>query len=269
MHVRPQREAATLGVIISTTHAPRDRRATIRTTAIAGAAALALAACGPADEEPETDPEPIEEPDDGTEEFDDEAGLDEGLDDDTVEDEEPSEDTTEEDATEEDATDNGDDEQAAGAAPLNTEETTDISERESVDGRFIVTDVRVGTHDGFDRLTVELDGEGEAGWFTELTDEPTSQGSGEPIEFEGDIALWLAASTVTLPGDAPEGVDGDARVDVDLTVAGPEGGVITEVVGDTLFEGIQTFAIGLDQERPYRIDRLEDPERIVIDVLHG
>ena len=76
------------------------------------------------------------------------------------------------------------------------------------------------------------------------------------------------ASGARGPGDAPEGVDEDARVDVDLTVAGPEGGVITEVVGDTLFEGIQTVAIGLDEERPYRIERFEDPERIVINVLH-
>lgn len=238
------------------THTPRTRRATIRATAIAGGAALALAACGPADEEPETAPDPIEEPDD-------EAELDEGLDDDAVEDEEPSEDTTEDDAT-----GNGDDEQAAGVEPLTVEETTDIAERDSVDGRLVVTDVRVGTHEGFDRVTVELDGEGEAGWFTELTDEPNSQGSGEPIEFDGEMALWLAAQMITLPGDEPEGVDEDARVDVDLTVAGPEGGVITEVVGDTLFEGIQTFAIGLDEERPYRIERFEDPERIVIDVLH-
>ena len=245
------------------THAPRTRRPTIRATAIAGAAALALAACGPADEEPETAPDPIEEPDDEPEEFDDEAELDEGLDDDAVEDEEPSEDTTEDDGT-----GNGDDEQAAGVEPLDVAETTDIAERDSVDGRLVVTDVRVGTHEGFDRVTVELDGEGEAGWFTELTDEPTSQGSGEPIEFEGEMALWLAAQMITLPGDAPEGVDEDARIDVDLTVAGPEGGVITEVVGDTLFEGLQTFAIGLDAERPYRIERFEDPERIVIDVLH-
>ena len=224
---------------------------------------MTLAACGPADEQPDADPDPVEESDDESAE-----DLDEDLDPDAPADN--GEATDDEEATETDEPDDGrDNEDASGVAPLDVEETTSISERDSVDGRLIVTDVRVGTHDGFDRVTVELDGEGEAGWFTELTDQPTSQGSGEPIEFEGAAALWLAAQMVTLPGDEPEGVDEDTRIDVDLTVPGPEGGVITEVVGDTLFEGLQTFVIGLDEERPYRIERFEDPERIVFDVLHG
>jgi len=37
-------------------------------------------------------------------------------------------------------------------------------------------------------------------------------------------------------------------------------------VRDTLFEGIETVAIGLDEERPYRVGRVADPERAVIDV---
>ena len=223
---------------------------------------MTLAACGPADEQPDADPDPVEESDDEPGE-----DIEDDLDPDAPADD--GEATEDEEATETDEPDDGQDEEASAAEPLDVEATTTTAQRDSVDGRLVVTDVRVGTHDGFDRVTVELDGEGDAGWFTELTDQPTSQGSGEPIEFEGEVALWLAAQMITLPGDEPEGVDEDARIDVDLTVPGPEGGVITEVVGDTLFEGIQTFAIGLDEERPYRIERFEDPERIVIDVLHG
>ena len=223
---------------------------------------MTLAACGPADEQPDADPDPVEESDDEPGE-----DIEDDLDPDAPADD--GEATEDEEATETDEPDDGQDEEASAAEPLDVEATTTTAQRDSVDGRLVVTDVRVGTHDGFDRVTVELDGEGDAGWFTELTDQPTSQGSGEPIEFEGEVALWLAAQMINLPGDEPEGVDEDARIDVDLTVPGPEGGVITEVVGDTLFEGIQTFAIGLDEERPYRIERFEDPERIVIDVLHG
>jgi len=247
-------DADRAGATIRTARPPH-RRTLLQATGLAAAAALALAACGPTDEQPETDPEPIESPQDQAEEPDDEADPDDAID-------------GEEATGTDEPQDSQEDEEAAAVAPLDVEETTSTSERDSVDGRLIVTDVRVGTHDGFDRATVELDGEGEVGWFTELTEEPTSQGSGEPIEFEGEVALWLAAQMVTLPGDEPAGVDEEARVDMDLTVAGPAGGVITEVVGDTLFEGLQTFAIGLDAERPYRIERFEDPERIVIDVLH-
>jgi hypothetical protein len=128
----------------------------------------------------------------------------------------------------------------------------------------VVTDVRVGSHDGFDRVVFEIGGEGQAGWFTGYDDDPRSDGSGEPVEVAGDAALRVALTNIAPPHaeDQPEGVtrwEGD--------VAGPAGGVITEVVDDLIFEGNHAFFIGLDQERPYLITRLQDPQRVVIDIV--
>ena len=154
---------------------------------------------------------------------------------------------------------------ADGPQPLGGEAGTEDRHNDEVEApQVVVTDVRVGSHDGFDRVVFEIGGEGQAGWFTEYDDDPRSDGSGEPVEVAGDAALRVALTNIAPlhSEDAPEGVtrwEGD--------VAGPAGGVITEVVDDLLFEGNNTFFIGLDQERPYRITRLQDPQRVVIDIV--
>lgn len=136
----------------------------------------------------------------------------------------------------------------------------------SADGGFstlAVTDVRVATHDGFARLVFQLEGDGIAGWDLRYVDEATSQGSGEPIEVGGETVLSIALSNITLPPDLPDDIE---RWDEDR-VAGTDG-VIAEVVHDTIFEGIQTFFAGLDEERPFLIERFDDPQRVVIDIPH-
>jgi hypothetical protein len=224
------------------------------------AAVVVLAACGaddPATEDTGVDTDETDAPT-----LDDEE--DDGFDDDLFDDgdgDEPAEADPADDASDEDSTARSDDETDL----LDVEATTDIAEREALDARLIVTDVRVGAHDGFDRVVIEFEGEGEAGWFIDPTDDPLAQGSGLPIEVDADHTLLAAVSTVVLPGDEPDSVDPDARFDTEV-VEGTGDGPVIEVVRDTLFEGIETFAIGLDEARPYRVERFADPERIVIDI---
>jgi hypothetical protein len=217
-----------------------------------GALALLLAACGgTTDEEPE--PPPIAEP-----EADDEPGgvaadpddADEGADEGATED--PAADDGAEDAEVDDGTD-----------PLAGDATTGPDEADGEWGTLAVTDVRAATHDGFDRIVFETDGDGTPGWFVEYA-EATAQGSGEPVEVEGAVTLRVAITMVTLPPDLPEDLepwDGE-RLD------GPAGGVVLELVEDTIFEGHHTFFVGLDDERPFLVERFDDPDRVVIDVFH-
>lgn len=148
--------------------------------------------------------------------------------------------------------------------PIEGEETTEASD----DGEFgvvAVTDVRVGSHTGFDRVVFEIEGDGLAGWDVRYVDEATSQGSGEEVEVAGDAVLAVALHNVTLPPDLPSDIeiwDGDR-------LEGPIDGVIAEVVNDTIFEGIQLIFVGLDEERAFVIERFEDPQRVVIDIPHG
>jgi hypothetical protein len=246
-----------------------DRGAIIRTRwtslTAAAAASLVLAACGTDEpDEPAPDPDPIEDPGDAPDDPDDGSG--DGLEDgeDTEEPAPPPEDddgaAEDEDAAP--APDDGTEE--AGAAPLAADETTERSEREAVDAQLTVTDVRVGTHDGFDRVVVELVGDGEVGWFVEYVDEATSQGSGLPVDVDGEAFLSVAIHGVLLPPDAPE----DHELWAEERIAGPPGGIVTEVVDDTIFEAIHLLFVGLDDEVPYRIERFEDPQRVVIDLVH-
>jgi hypothetical protein len=59
---------------------------------------------------------------------------------------------------------------------------------------------------------------------------------------------------------APGWSSGRAGVD------GPAGGVVTGVVEDSIFEGYHVFFIGLDEERPFLVDRFDGPSRVVIDI---
>ncbi|RFU22466.1 AMIN-like domain-containing (lipo)protein [Geodermatophilus marinus] len=134
-----------------------------------------------------------------------------------------------------------------------------------VDGQPVVlTDVRLGAHDGFDRVVFETAGGGEAGYAVGYTDDPRSQGSGAPVEVPGDATLGITLTGVTLPRDAPEGTEPWAGPER-LEVAGTE--ALRALVTDGLYEGRYAFFAGLDERRPFAVTRLEDPARIVVDVL--
>jgi hypothetical protein len=210
--------------------APRRRSSRRRLAAAAAAATLVLAACD--DDEPDG-PQPGDpiEGEDGTQEPPTEPEDDDGPD----PDEGDADDDGEPDAAAADgdagADPEGDQVQALAGEPA-IDETQDGID---AGGRLAVTDVRVAT----------------------------SQGSGAPIETAGDAALEVAVHGVSYPFDLDEGVeprDGD-------TVPGA-GGVVTEVVDDSIFEGIHVFVVGLDAEHGYLVDVFDEPKRVVVDIVH-
>ena len=66
-------------------------------------------------------------------------------------------------------------------------------------GSLIPTGVRVGAHDGFTRVVIDLEGEGEPGWFTTYTDSPAHQASGKPVEVQGNTFLNLGIEGTPWP----------------------------------------------------------------------
>ena len=152
------------------------------------------------------------------------------------------------------------------AAPVPGEATTGHSEDDGdPGGHLTVTDVRVGTHGDFDRVTFELAGEAEAGWFVELPDEARAQGSGHPVEVAGEHVLGVALRNVSLPPDLPDEL---AAYEGPDRIAAPDGArLMTEVVEDTVFEGHHTYFVGADEPIAYRIERLDDPQRVVLDLV--
>ena len=155
------------------------------------------------------------------------------------------------------------DEQAQEAAPeaFPADVTADVSE-ETSGGPLSVRDVRVGHHDGYDRVVFELAGRepGQAGWRIEYVDEPSQQGSGNPVEVGGAAALSVLVLGTGYPMDT--GVEepaADPALPGDLEV-------VEDVVLGSVFEGQYEAFIGTASRQPFRVFRLSDPERVVIDV---
>ena len=120
-----------------------------------------------------------------------------------------------------------------------------------------LVDVRVGDHDGFDRVVLELSGTTTPGWGVAWGDEAVAEGSGDVVPLEGDHVLTISASGTALP--EPGSFEVPARL-------GPAGAV-AEVQVTGWFEGYtQVFAGVEGDERPFRVFTLTDPPRLVVDI---
>lgn len=129
-------------------------------------------------------------------------------------------------------------------------------------------EMRVGTHDCYDRWVFEFDGDGDMpGWAVTPHDSNTFLGdpSGEDIEpLAGSASLEVMFAA--WPDGTPIGGDeleGDTEIVTDGFPAIQEARIISG------FEGMTQVGIGLDKSRPYTVTWMEDPGRLVIDVYNG
>lgn len=133
------------------------------------------------------------------------------------------------------------------------------AEQAASDGaRLAVAGVRVGQHEGFDRVVFDLAGTGTPGWTVRFTEDPRRDGSGEPVAIDGKRVIQVTITGVGYPADTGvepfvgdvEGEGGVTQVDV----AGP-------------FEGQAVAFIGSEAENPgVRISTLSSPTRLVVDI---
>lgn len=118
-------------------------------------------------------------------------------------------------------------------------------------------DVRLGDHDGFDRVVLEFSGTAGPGWGVAWSEEAVADGSGEVVPLDGDRVLTISASGTAMPEPGSFGTH--QRI-------GPSGQV-AEVQVNGWFEGYtQVFAGFRGEERPFRVFALADPPRVVVDV---
>lgn len=147
----------------------------------------------------------------------------------------------------------------AGLTPLGDANLEMKTLRPPVPSELVVTDVRVGKHDGFDRVVFEFTGNGSPGWFIDYADSPAQQGSGNPISYEGATAL-----NVSIDGTAyPFQLDME---DPNIGTVKGAGGMVTQVVNGGTFEARSQFVVGLDGRHPYSVQVLKAPTRLVIDI---
>lgn len=150
-----------------------------------------------------------------------------------------------------------------GSAPF--EGTAGISASEPSGEPLALTGVRVGRNRGYDRVVLDLAGDGTPGWQVEYVDSPVrEQGSGTVVPLEGDGQLRITARGMGYPADT--GVPyypGPERV----PTRGAE--VVQDVAVGTLFEGRHNVYVGVSSPNRFRVFPLDDPTRLVVDILHG
>lgn len=140
-------------------------------------------------------------------------------------------------------------------------DTSADTEEPSADAFVTVSDIRIGHHDGFDRVVFEVGGTGTPGWDVQYVDDPRSQGSGDPVDVAGDATLQVTLTGVGYPYET--GVEEYSGPDP-LSVAGTT--MVTEVAFDATFEGNTVAFVGSSAKTPFRVYLLENPARVVVEV---
>lgn len=128
--------------------------------------------------------------------------------------------------------------------------------------RAQITDIRVGTHDGYDRVVFEF-ASGIPDAVIEAVLPPFyADASGLEIEVAGTAFLKLTmhgASKISPDGGVTYGGSTNFEPGFDQLVQLVEGGD---------FEAVSTWYLGLDPGGCIRVLTLADPSRIVIDIEH-
>ena len=145
------------------------------------------------------------------------------------------------------------------APPFPADTRSDTGEA-SAGARGNITAIRIGHHDGFDRVVFEFHGTGTPGWTVKYVPEALGQASGKPIDLPGSAVLSVAITGVGYPTDT--GVQEVAPGPV--AMAGTD--VVTEAYFESTFEGISQAFVGTTVQKPFRAYLLTDPARVVLEV---
>lgn len=167
-------------------------------------------------------------------------------------------------ATAEDTTDAVTKDVSAAAAPAGAQSATpftleDTHLQNPGHPELQIEDVRAGSHEGVDRVVVELSGTGTPNVLAGYTADPRQQASGLPLVPAGNAYFELII----------QGVPWSMGLsDADLAKADPAGvaaGGIQEIADGGIFEADAQYIVGLNAQRPYNLYLLENPTRVVVD----
>lgn len=143
----------------------------------------------------------------------------------------------------------------AAAAALPDFGSVPVQDTSSPSGS-IITDVRVGANDGFDRFVVEF--EGEVGpYFVSYVDQVSQDGSGAPVPVDGEAFLQVSLNGVPNEPAAPQDT-----IDAGLT------GLIQVVGAGAGFEATVSYGLGTAAAAGFRVFTLIEPTRLVVDIAH-
>ncbi|HEV8627280.1 MAG TPA: hypothetical protein VG034_22770 [Acidimicrobiia bacterium] len=133
----------------------------------------------------------------------------------------------------------------------------------------LLTDVRVGAHGCYERVTFEFkpqkgDADGPVAWKAAYQAPPiTEDGSGRRVQIKGSafLVVTMTAAGADLSQEAaPATYTGPASIEAaDATR-------IQQVRRTGDFEAVLTWVIGLDKKRPFHVTTEGGPARVIVDV---
>ena len=127
----------------------------------------------------------------------------------------------------------------------------------------LLTDVRAARHEGYDRVVFEFRNVAP-GYDVRYVQKPVhADASGEEVS----VHAARRCSSVLEPAlDADLTQESAPRTYLGPQRFTPDTAVVEELVRTGGFEAVLTWAVGVDEKRPFKVTRLESPARIVIDV---
>jgi hypothetical protein len=133
-------------------------------------------------------------------------------------------------------------------------------------GGGLLVDVRVGRHDGFDRVVFEFDGTPPS-YSVRFVGKPVhADPSDEVVPLKGEAALVVH---VHGSGVDPSGSRPPHAYQGPWEIVPEDASAIRELVSTSDYEGLLIWAIGLDDEKPFAVATLQDPSRLVVDIDHA
>jgi hypothetical protein len=154
----------------------------------------------------------------------------------------------------------------AGSATCTlTDGATTARSTPATDPTALLTDVQAAVHEGCDRVVFTFRDGSTPGYDVSYKSGPFNKGeSNEPLEVQGAAFLVVRfdkASGIdqTTPMGSPTYTGSRTMTDLGLNHA-------AELVNAEDFEGVMTWVVGLDAQRPFEVSTLTSPSRVVVDI---
>lgn len=157
----------------------------------------------------------------------------------------------------------------ASVAPCTFSGGTDPAKGNADAPTGLLTDVRVGVHECYERVTFELkpkqgEADGPVSWKAAYEPGPiTEDGSGRTVTVKGAafLVVTMGAAGADLSQEAaPATYTGPASLEADGATR------IQQVRRTGDFEGVLTWVIGLDTKRPFHVTTDTNPARVIVDI---
>ncbi len=132
----------------------------------------------------------------------------------------------------------------------------------------VVKEIRTGRHAGFDRVVIEFQG-APGTWRTSYQNEVLEDPTGNKLPVQGNRFLVVVVQNATFDNafqtdaSVPHASYAGARA---ITPTGL--GNVRQIVRAGDFEATLSLAVGLDKQTGVRVQRLDGPARLVIDIAN-